>query len=77
MNGKAIVINDNMGIHQVMIVDFDNGNRTERYESTCSSMKAYDIAEKWQKETGYPVRMQSGIALSKFEKRRRTPVKHQ
>ena len=71
MNGKAIVICDIMGIYQVKIVDFDKGHRIERYDSTCSNLKAYELAEQWSKETGYPVRIQSGIQLSKIEKRRR------
>lgn len=71
MNGKAIVINDVLGIYQVTIVNFDDGNRTERYESTCSRMKALGIAERWSNETGYPVRMQSGPMLSKVERRTR------
>lgn len=70
MNGKAIVICDILGIYQVKIVDFDKGLCIERYESTCSNMKAYAIAEQWNKETGYPVRIQSGTCLSKIEKRK-------
>lgn len=71
MNGKAIVICDILGIYQVKIVDFDKGLCIERYESTCSRTKALSIAEQWSKETGYPVRMQSGPMLSKVEKRTR------
>lgn len=69
MNGKAIVIDAVFGIYQVMIVNFDRGNEIERHEGGLTRNKAYDTAALWNRETGYPVRIQSGQTLSLVEKR--------
>lgn len=69
MNGKAIVIDAVFGIYRVEIINFDNGNEIERHEGGFTRNKAYEVASTWQKETGYPVRLQHGPHIINIEKR--------
>lgn len=69
MNGKAIIVDSIFGIYNVKIVNFDRGNEIERHEGGLTRNKAYEVASTWQKETGYPVRLQHGPYLINIERR--------
>ena len=69
MNGKAIIVDSIFGIYNVKIVNFDEGNKEERHEGGLTRNKAYEVASLWQRETGYPVRLQHGPHIINIEKR--------